>query len=34
METEKDFILLGSETTVDGDWSHEIKKVCSLEEKL
>ena len=30
METEEDFIFLGSKTTVDGDWSHEIKKACSL----
>ena len=28
------FIFLGSKITADGDCSHEIKKVCSLEEKL
>ena len=33
METVTDFIFLGSKITVDGDWSHEIKR-CSLEEKL
>jgi len=33
METVRDFILGGSETTADGDWSHEIKR-WSLEEKL
>ena len=26
METVSDFIFLGSKMTVDGDWSHEIKK--------
>ena len=30
METVTDFIFLGSRITVDGDWSHEIKR----EEKL
>ena len=34
METVRDFIFLGSKTTVDGDYSHEIKRRCSLEEKL
>ena len=34
METVRDFIFLGSKITVDGDWSHEIKRFCSLEEKL
>ena len=34
METGADFIFLGSKTTVDDDYSHEIKKACSLEEKL
>ena len=29
-----DFIFLGSKITGDGDCNHEIKKVCSLEEKL
>ena len=28
METVTDFIFLGSKITVDGDWSHEIKR-CS-----
>ena len=26
--------FLGSKITADSDWSHEIKDVCSLEEKL
>ena len=34
METVRDFILLGSKITADGDCSHEIKDVCSLEAKL
>ena len=34
METVIDFIFLGSKLTADGDCSHEIKNVCSLEEKL
>ena len=34
METVTDFIFLGSKITADGDWSHEIKDACSLEEKL
>ena len=35
METVTDFIFLGSKITVDGDYSHEIKRdTCSLEEKL
>ena len=34
METVKDFIFLGSQITADSDCSHEIKKRCSLEEKL
>ena len=29
-----DFIFLGSRITADGDYSHEIKRCCSLEEKL
>jgi len=33
METVTDFIFLGSNITADGDCSHEIKNVCSLEEK-
>ena len=28
------FIILGSKITTDGDYSHEIKDTCSLEEKL
>ena len=34
METVRDFIFLGSKITADGDCSHEIKDVRSLEEKL
>ena len=34
VETVTDFILGGSKITADGDWSHEIKRHCSLEEKL
>ena len=34
METVTDFILGGSKITADGDYSHEIKNACSLEEKL
>ena len=34
METVSDFILGGSKITVDGDCSHEIKRCCSLGEKL
>ena len=34
METASDFIFLGSKITTDGDWGHELKDVCSLEEKL
>ena len=33
-ETVTDFIFLDSKITMDGDCSHEIKKHCSLEEKL
>ena len=33
MGTAADFIFLGSEITVDDDYSHEIER-CSLEEKL
>ena len=33
-ETVRDFIILGSKITADGDCSHEIKSACSLEEKL
>ena len=34
METVTDFMFLGSKITADGDYSHEIKDACSLEEKL
>ena len=34
METVRDFISLGSKITADGDCSHELKDVCSLEEKF
>ena len=34
METVIDSIFLGSKITADGDFSHEIKDVCYLEEKL
>ena len=34
METVADFISLGSKITADGGCSHELKEVCSLEEKL
>ena len=34
METVRDFLFLGSKITVDGDWSHEIKRCLFLEEKL
>ena len=30
----RDFIILYSKITADGDCSHEIKDACSLEEKL
>ena len=33
-ETVRNFIFLGSKITTDGDCSHEIKDICSLEEKL
>ena len=34
METVTDFIFLGSKITVDGNYSHKIKRHFSLEEKL
>ena len=34
VETETDFIFLGSKITADGDCSHEIKRRYSLEGKL
>ena len=33
-ETVSDFIILGSKTTADGDWSHEIKRCLLSEGKL
>ena len=34
METVTDFIFLVFKITADGDWSHEIKRLLLLEEKL
>ena len=34
VETVTYFILGGSKNTTNGDHSHEIKDICSLEEKL
>ena len=34
VETVTDFIFGGSKITADCDFSHEIKDICSLEEKL
>ena len=34
METVRDFIFLGSTITTDGEHSHEVKDIYSLEEKL
>ena len=34
VETVTDFIFLGCQITADGDYSHEIKRHFSLEEKL
>ena len=33
VEIVRDFTFLGSKITADGDISHEIKDICSLEEK-
>ena len=33
METVRDFIFLGSKITMDGDWSHEIKRCLLLGRK-
>ena len=33
IETVTDFIFLGSKTTADGDWSHEIKRCLFLGRK-
>ena len=34
METVRDFIFLGFKITADGDYSHELKDTCSLEDDL
>ena len=34
METVRDFIVLGSKITTDGDCSHEIKRLLLLRRKL
>ena len=34
VETVSDFIFGGSKITADGDYNHEIKGACFLEEKL
>ena len=34
VETVTDFIFLGFKITADGDFNHEIKDACSLEENL
>ena len=34
VETVADFIFFGSKTTVDGDWSHKVKRPLLLGEKL
>ena len=34
METVTGFVFLGSKITVDGDYRNEIKRCCSLEERL
>ena len=34
METETDFIFLGSKVTAEGDCSHEWKDACSFGQKL
>ena len=34
METERDFIFLGSKITADGDYSHEIKRHLFLGRKV
>ena len=33
VEAETDFIFLGSKITVDGDWSHEVKRCLLLGRK-
>ena len=34
VEAMTDFIFLGSKITPDGDCTHELKTICSLEGKL
>ena len=34
VETVTDWVFLGSKITADCDYSHKIKRHCSLEEKL
>ena len=34
VETETDFLFLGSNITADGDWSHEIKRRLLLGSKV
>ena len=34
VEAVADFVFLGSKITADGDCSHKLKDVCSLEENL
>ena len=34
VETVSDFTFLGSKITVDGDWSHEIKRLLLLGRKV
>ena len=34
VEAVTNFIFLGSKITADGDCSHKIKRLCSLEKKL
>ena len=34
METVTDFIFFRTKITTDGDCSHKLKVICSLEEKL
>ena len=33
VEKVRDFILGGSKITADGDYSHDLRDTCSLEEK-
>ena len=34
METVRGFVFWGSKITADGNYSHKMKDICSLEEKL